>query len=159
MDSMWHKWKAGGKKVTKEFYLELIGKLDLLITNEIEELDKLNALASKITQENDGMPHAPGTSDKVGNISVKIVMKKQEINDLIDLFIDLREEIKGQIRKLHKDEYDVLYKYYVLGMGIFNIADARNKSESWVKTIKKEGLKNIEINFTNTLKKILKLLT
>lgn len=145
--------------MSKEFYLELIEKLDLLITNELEELDKLNALALKVTQENDGMPHASGTSDKVGNVSVKIVMKQQEINNIIDLSIDLREEIIGQIRKLHKDEYDVLYKYYVLQMGIFDIADARKKSDRWVKDRKKEGIEHIEILESDTLKKILKLVT
>ena len=146
-------------EVTKEFYLELIEKLNLMIENELEELDKLNALAAKVTQENDGMPHASGTSDKVGNVSVKIVMKKQEIDEMIDLFVDLKEEIKGQIRKLHKDEYDVLFKYYVLQMGIFDIADARKKSDRWVKDRKKEGIEHIEILESDTLKKILKLVT
>ena len=122
--------------MTKEFYLELIQKMDLLIVNEYEELEKLNSLAEKITQENDGMPHASGTSDKVGNTSVKIVMKQQEIAETISLCIDLRDEIIGQIKKLHKDEYDVLYKYYALDMGIFEIADVKIKSDSWVKKIK-----------------------
>lgn len=145
--------------MTNEEYLELIEKLDLHISNELEELDKLDALAEKTTQENDGMPHAPGTSDKVGNISVKIVMKQQEINETIDLFIDLREEIINQIKKLHTDEYDVLYKYYVLNMSLFKIADKRNKSDTWVKDKKKSGIKHIKINETDTLKKVLKILS
>lgn len=145
--------------MTKEFYLELIEQLDLLITNELEELDKLNALAVKVTQENDGMPHASGTSNKVGNVSVKIVMKKQEINEMVDLFVDLKDEIKGQIRKLHKDEYDVLFKYYVLQMGIFKIAEVKKKSDTWVKNTKKRGIQNIEILQSDTLEKILKLVT
>ena len=145
--------------MTEEDYLELIQKLDLLISNELEELDRLNALAVKVTQENDGMPHAPGTSDKVGNAAVKITMKQQEINEIIDLSIDLREEIIGQIKKLHKDEYDVLYKYYVLDMSIFAIADARDKSDRWVKNIKRQGMQHIEIAKTETLEKVLNLLT
>ena len=139
--------------------MELIEQLDLLITNELEELDKLNALAVKVTQENDGMPHASGTSNKVGNVSVKIVMKKQEINEMVDLFVDLKDEIKGQIRKLHKDEYDVLFKYYVLQMGIFKIAEVKKKSDTWVKNTKKRGIQNIEILQSDTLEKILKLVT
>ena len=136
----------------------MIEKLDLHIRNELEELDKLDALAEKVTQENDGMPHAPGTSDKVGNIAVKIVMKQQEINNTIDLFIDLRDEIINQIKKLHTDEYDVLYKYYVLNMNLADIAKTRKKSETWVKDNKKSGIKHLKINESDTYRKVLKIL-
>lgn len=145
--------------MTKEEYLELIQKLDLLILNELEELEKLNTLASKVTQANDGMPHAPGTSDKVGNGAIKIIEKQEEIDEIISLSIDLRKEIIGQIRKLHKDEYDVLYKYYVLEMSIFDIADIRKRSETWVKEMKRKGINNIEIQYTDTFFKIIKLVT
>lgn len=145
--------------MTKEDYLELIQKLDLLIINECEELEKLNSIAVKVTQENDGMPHAPGTSDKVGNGAIKIVEKQKEIDEIISLSIDLREEIIGQIRKLHKDEYDVLYKYYVLEMKLFDIADIKDKSETWVKEMKRKGINNIEIQYTETFFKIVKLVT
>ena len=145
--------------MTKEEYLELIQKLDLLILNELEELEKLNTIAAKVTQANDGMPHAPGASDKVGNGAIKIIEKQKEIDEIISLSIDLRKEIIGQIRKLHKDEYDVLYKYYVLEMSIFDIADVRKKSETWVKEMKRKGINNIEIQYTDTFFKIIKLVT
>lgn len=144
--------------VSNEQYLELIEELDLHINNEIEELDKLDALAEKVTQENDGMPHASGTSDKVGNIAVKIVMKQHDINEIIDLLIDLRDEIIVQIKKLPIDEYDVLYKYYVVGMSLFDIADKRNKSDTWVKEKKKSGIRHIKINESDTYRKVLKIL-
>lgn len=138
--------------MSKEDYLELIDKLDIYISNEVEELEKLKAIAEKITQDNDGMPHASGTSDKVGNFAVKIVMKRQEINDTIDLFFELREEIIAQIKKLRTDEYDVLYKYYVLNMSINRISEIKNRSISWVKEIKKNGIKYLKINNSTNLK-------
>lgn len=142
--------------MNKEDYLDLINKLDIYISNEIEELEKLKVIAEKITQENNGMPHASGTSDKVGNFAVKIVMKRQEINDTIDLFFELREEIIAQIKKLRTDEYDVLYKYYVLNMSINNISEVKNKSISWVKEIKKNGIKYLKINNSHNLRIALK---
>jgi hypothetical protein len=141
--------------LSKEEYLELIQKLDLLIGNEAEELEKLRAIAEKITQENDGMPHASGTSDKVGNLAVKIVMKQQELGETICLCVELRSEIVGEIGKLNTDEYDVLYKHYVLNMNIKKIAAIRRKSISWVKEIRRLGIEHIEIKQSDVLNKIL----
>ena len=128
-----------------ETYLELIKKLDILITDEQAEKENIVTLATKVTQTNDGMPHAPGISDKVGNMSVKLMMKEQEIDHIIDVFVDLKSEIIAQIRKLPTDECDVLYRYYVLDQGLFDIADEKNYSVSWIKTLKFRGMNKIEV--------------
>lgn len=128
-----------------EIYLSLIRKLDVLISNEQLELENILTLATKTTQDNDGMPHAPGTSDKVGNLSVKLLMKEQEINHMIDVFVDLKEEIKAQIRTLPTDECDVLYKYYVLNQKLFDIADEREQSVDWIKKLKWRGISKIKV--------------
>ena len=145
--------------MTKEFYLGLVQKLDMMIENKIEELGVLRALGEKTTQENNGMPHAIGISDKVGNNTVKIVMKQQEIDETINLFVDLKDEIIKQLQKLHKDEYDVLYKAYVQGMHIFDIADSRNQSDTWIKILKKRGIKNLVILESDTFERVKNLVT
>ena len=131
--------------MSKESYLELIQKLNLLIDDEVRELEVLRTLGTKITQENDGMPHAIGISDKVGNSAVKILMQQEKINHTIDVFVDLREEIISQIRKLPTDEYHVIYSYYVLDKGLFEIADERCQSSSWIQKLKWRGISKIEI--------------
>ena len=131
--------------MTKEHYLELIQKLDLLIDDEVHELEVLHTLGTKTTQENDGMPHAIGISDKVGNSAVKILMKQEEINHLIDVFVDLREEIRSQIKKLPVKEYRVVYDYYVKNIGLFDIADNMNMSVDWIKKLKNRGVSKIEV--------------
>lgn len=128
-----------------ETYLGLIKKLNMLIENKELEKQELFTLATKVTQENDGMPHAPGVSDKVGNLSVKLLMKEQEINHIIDTYVDLKNEIIGQMQTLPEDEYDVLYKYYVLDEGLFEIAESRYQSVSWIKTLKYRGMCKIKI--------------
>ena len=144
--------------MTNECYLGLIKKLNILIDNEILEKENLFTIATKTTQVNDDMPHAPGVSDKVSNLSVKIVMKGQEIDHIIDVFVDLRDEIKEQIRKLSADECDVLYRYYVLGEGLFDIADSKHFSESWIKKLKYRGTSKIKIVESAAYKEACKLL-
>lgn len=141
-----------------ETYLELIKKLDVLIKNEIAEKENIITLATKTTQENDGMPHAPGVSDKVGNLSVKLLMKEQEIDHIIDVFIDLKEEIKKQIRTLPADECDVLYKFYVLDKGLFEIAEGRNQSVAWIQKLKWRGISHIKVIQSETYKEVCALL-
>ena len=128
-----------------EQYLELIKKLDTLINDELLEKENIFTLATKITQELSDMPKAPGVSDKVGSSAVKLMMKQQEINNIVDIYVDLKDEIISQIRTLPVSECDVLYRYYVLDQGLFDIADEMNYSVSWVKMLKCRGTNKIKI--------------
>lgn len=142
--------------MTTDRYLRLIKKLDLLIRDTEGEKEVLRTLAEKVTQENDGMPHATGTSDKVGNIAVKLVMKDQELDDLIDLFVELRSEIVDQLRKLPTNEYKVLYDFYVAGKRLFDIADEQDCSVDWIKKLKWRGLSKVKVIESETYKKVVK---
>ena len=144
--------------MNNEQYLSMIEKLNLLINNKILEKEELFTIATKTTQENDGMPHATGTSDKVGNGTVKILEKEAEIDRAIDLFYDLKTEIIGQIQKLPADEYDVLHKSFVQGMSLVDIADEKGRSLTMVKKIRRSGICNVKILWTSNLKEAEKLL-
>lgn len=144
--------------MTNEEYLGMIEKLNLLINNKILEKEELFTIATKTTQDNDGMPHATGTSDKVGNGTVKIVEKEAEIDRVIDLFYDLKQEIIGQIQKLPADEYDVLHKSFVQGISLADIADEKGKSLTSIKKIRRNGISNIQILRSGNLKEAEKLL-
>ena len=144
--------------MTKETYLELIKKLDVLINDELLERENIFTLSTKTTQELSDMPHASGTSDKVGNLAVKLAMKQQDINHCIDVYVDLKDEIISQIRTLPTEECDVLYRYYVLGQGLFDISDNMNYSVSWVKILKYRGTQKINIIDSATYRAARKLL-
>lgn len=145
-------------KVKAENYLELVRKLDVLINNELLEKENIATLATKTTQDNDGMPHAPGVSDKVGNMSVKLTMKQQEIDHIIDVFVDLKDEVISQIRTLPTDECDVLYKFYVLNMGLFDISEDKCCSIDWIKKLKWRGISRIKVIESAAYKEAKKLL-
>lgn len=144
--------------MSREEYLELVGRLNTLIDNELMMKEELRTLATKTTQENDGMPHAPGTSDKVGNVAVKIRMKEQEIDHIVDVFVDLSDEIRTQVLTLPVDEADVLYKYYLLNMTLVAIADKRGQSTEWIKKLKNRGVSKVKIIESEAYKETCKLL-
>lgn len=144
--------------MSNEEYLGMIEKLNLLINNKILEKEELFTVATKTTQENDGMPHASGTSDKVGNGTVKLVEKETEIDRAIDLFYDLKGEIIGQMQKLSADEYDVLHKSYVQGMSLANIAKIKGKHVDTIKSIRRRGIQNIKILWSDNLMEARKIL-
>ena len=141
-----------------ETYLGLIKKLNVLIDNKQLEKEELFTLATKVTQDNDGMPHAPGISDKVGNMSVKLMMKEEEINHAIDVYVDLKHEIISQIESLPEDEYDVLYDYYVLDFGLFDIASSRGQSVDWIKKLKWRSISKITVIESDVYKEACELL-
>lgn len=144
--------------MSNEEYLGMIEKLNLLITNKILEKEELFTIATKTTQENDGMPHATGTSDKVGNGTVKIVEKEMEIDRVIDLFYDLKQEIIGQIQKLPAEEYDVLHKSFVQGLALVAIAEEKRKHLDTIKSIRRRGIANIRILDSKNLREAQKML-
>ena len=144
--------------MSNEEYLGMIEKLNLLINNKILEKEELFTITTKTTQANDGMPHATGTSDKVGNGAVKLVQKAREIDETIDLFYDLKQEIIGQMQKLYVEEYDVLYKSYVLRISLEDIAADKGKHIHTIKGIRRSGIKNIRVLESETFKKAQKLL-
>ena len=128
-----------------ENYLGLVKKLNTLIENKELERQELMTLATKVTQTLSDMPKAPGTSDKVGNLSVKLVMKQQEMNHIIDVYVDLKNEIMMQIEKLPADEYDVLYRRYILNQSLFDIAEERNQSVAWIQKLAWRGMTKIKV--------------
>ena len=141
-----------------ETYLELIKKLDILINDELLEKENIFTLSTKVTQELSDMPKAPGTSDKVGNLSVKLVQQQQKIDHIVDVFVDLKDEIKAQIITLPADECDVLFRYYVLNISLFDIADSRYQTVDWIKKLKWRGISKIKIVESEAYKETCKLL-
>ena len=144
--------------MSKEDYLGMIEKLNLLIANKILEKEELFTITTKITQANDGMPHASGTSDKVGNGAVKLLEKEAEINRTIDVFVDLKDEIIRQIQKLPTAEYNILYQSFVQGVALGSIADGMGMSLSQVKRARRNGINNIQILWSENLERAKKML-
>lgn len=133
-------------------YLEQVKKADAMIDSKRAEERELWAIATSMTQVNDGMPHAPGVSDKVGNIIHKIIEAQYRTNEQIDRYIDIRADVIRHIEMLPPKQFLVLHWLYV------RKRERREKNQSWYYTWKEvaEYLGCSEQNIANTRKRAVK---
>ena len=133
-------------------YLEQVKIADAMIDTKRAEEQELWAIATSVTQTNDGMPHAPGVSDKVGNIIPKILKAKQRTNEQINRYIDIRTDVIRHIEMLPIKQYTVLHWLYV------RKRDHREKDQSWYYTWREvaENLGCSEQSISNLRKRAVK---
>lgn len=125
-------------------YLERIQKLDELIDAKILEYEDLLERATSMAPNMDGMPHAPGVSDKVGNGGTRLAAKAEEIDHITDMLIDYRDEALELLEQLPPLEYRVLHRFYVMYWTMDTIAQKMGKSERQCHRIKGNGLKHLQ---------------
>lgn len=122
-----------------------IKKIEKLIKNTKEEIEKWHELAENITANtSDVRVKLSGYSDKVGNsVSEYIDNEKKLQKMLVDLMLK-RKSIIDKIEQLQADEYDVLYKIYVQDMKVYEVAAVLDRSYSGIKHIKRNAIKNLQ---------------
>ena len=121
-------------------YLMQVKKLDALINNNIGELEVLQALAEKTTAVLGGeRVQTSGSGDSVADTTIKIVMLKQEINEEIDRFVDLRNEARKLINEAC--DYECARLLTMRYLGIFNDATDKVEFKKWEEIA-------IELDFT-----------
>lgn len=125
-------------------YLERIQDLDELIDAKILEREDLYERATSLTPNMDGMPHASGVSDKVGNAATRLADKAREIDHLTDQLIDYRDEALALLERLPPLEYRVLHRFYVMYWTMDKIAQDIGKSERQCHRIKGNGLRRLQ---------------
>lgn len=137
---------GGGKVMLMDVieWLSQIGKMDQLIDSKMAERDRVKALAVNTVGSLDGMPHAPGITDKVGNLTVKLIALEEELDALIDEYVDRKQEVVEVLEKLPEREYGVLHRYYIRNMTWEQVADDIGYCTTQVWRIKNNGLKLLQ---------------
>lgn len=139
-------------------FLEQVRDADSKIDAKRAEELELWAIATSITQSSDGMPHATGVSDKVGNIMYKIIEAQERTNAQIDKYIDIRDDVIRHIEMLPPKQYAVLHWLYV------RKRERRKKNQSWYYTWREvaehigcteQNLSNVRKRAVRNLQKIL----
>ena len=126
-------------------FLEQVKDADSKIDAKKAEERELWAIATSMTQANDGMPHATGVSDKVGNTMYKILEAQKRTNLQIDKYMDIRDDVIRHIEMLPTKQYTVLHWLYV------RKRDRREKNQSWYYTWREvaENIGCTEQNLSN----------
>ena len=128
-------------------YLKQAFYLDKRINSKLEQVESLNALATKATSTLSDMPKSPnrGTS-KLEDTIVKIIDLQEEINRDIDKLVDLKKEIVRTIKKIEDKELQVvLEKRYLCFESWEKIAVEMNYSIQHIFRLHSKALKSIEI--------------
>ena len=82
------------KTMTPEEYLSQIKRMDVAINNKLVELEQLNTL---LTRVNAGLSpdkvQTSGSGDRFGELMAKFIDTENEINKMIDGYVEKRKEI------------------------------------------------------------------
>lgn len=133
--------------MTADEFLQQIEVYDSLVDAKIGERDKLWELATKITVPTDKEAiQTSGVSDKVGNIAAKLADIDRELNEIIDTYIDIKNECIRVIEQLADKpvEYRVIHKHYVQYKSFVEIEQEEGYSYQGIMKIKERALKRIE---------------
>lgn len=144
-----------GDSVRAYDYLDQVKILDTLIFNKTAEQEQLRELAEKITQANDGMPHASGVSDKIGNAVSGLVDLQNETAVLVKTFKSVLQDVVKHIEMLPEEQYNILHCKFIrkrkeLGNhrswyhSWEEVAEIVGYSESQVYRIRKKALRNLQ---------------
>ncbi|MCM1227575.1 MAG: hypothetical protein NC320_09175 [Clostridium sp.] len=95
--------------MTAKEYLEQARFLDLRINAKLEEVEQLNALATKATSVYSDMPGSPNRDTaKMAKTIEKIVDLENEIDRDIDELVDLKREISNVIKRVQNQEHQYI---------------------------------------------------
>lgn len=125
-------------------WLDQVKMLDELVNAKCAERDQLWALATKITPEVSDMPHGGGgVSDKVGNAAIKLAKLAEDLNDLVDRYVDHKQIVIQELEKLPPKQYGVLHRYYIRYMTWEEVAEDMDVSKMSVWRWWQKGLENL----------------
>ena len=129
-------------------YLKQAFYLDKRINSKLEQVESLNALATKATSTLSDMPKSPNRgSSKLEDTIVKIIDLQEEINRDIDKLVDLKAEMVGTIKQIQDKELQViLEKRYLCFETWEKIAVEMNYSIQHIFRLHSKALKNIVIS-------------
>lgn len=131
--------------MTVKEFLNQAYRLDQRIQSKIEQLDSLNALATKATSTLSHMPKNPNkATSTMENTICKIIDLQHEINEDIDRLVDLKTEIVAAVKSVENREYQTLLeKRYLCFETWEQIAVDMHYSLRWIHILHGKALNNL----------------
>lgn len=126
-------------------FLERVGKIDMMILNKTEELERWRTLAESTTAPING-DRVQSSSDqqKMANAAIECLTIEQELQAEIEKLKKARKDIISVIEQLNTIQYDTMHKVYIQGMTFQQIADLQGKTRSGVSNIHRKAIKNVQ---------------
>lgn len=136
---------------TIKAFLKYIQTADTRIKNKLVEVYQLRCMATSITAPTDSDAiQTSGITDRVGNVVPKIVELENEINNMIDHFVDEKQKRVKLIETLENDlEYKVCHMHYVQYKELTDIALELGYSYPWILEVHSKAINNLCKPYTN----------
>lgn len=134
------------EELKAKIFLKQIQKINLMIMNKKQEIIQWKSVATNITSKSDcERVQSSGSKEKVADAVVNYVDLEKEIAKEINELYKKKKVIYSVIEQLSVEEYDLLYKVYVNGMSLEDVAYQKNKSTSWANSIHGIALRHVQI--------------
>jgi len=117
-------------------YLHQAYRLDQRINSDIEEIERLRAMATSVSSPNwdEKVSHSPNTNAPFVRCLERIVDLENKINAEVDRLVNLKEQVREVIEKVsNTDEQMVLRYRYIHNLTWEQIGDELNADKSTVR--------------------------
>ena len=128
-----------------EKYLEQIEINECRISNKISEIQRLETMAvnisphlSEIKVSSTPNPH------RAQEVWDRLIDARNELFEEVENLLVLKKEIINKLEQLPHQEYDVLYRLYILMQSAQNIADEEHYSRQSIYRYKCSGLEKLQ---------------
>ena len=130
---------------TKE-YLNQISRMNRMINNKLTEISQLREMACSISAiKNEERVQSTPNFDKIGTVVSKIVDMEKEVDLLVDILFDIKEDIYFKINMLSNQKHkEILIKKYIEFKSIYTIAEELGMTDRGCKKAHKRALEEFE---------------
>ena len=120
--------------MTAKSYLQQIKRCDIKIDSGVEELSRLNALATRVTSAMSGdVVSRTRNNDTLGDTVAKIIKLQEDIDREVDRYVDLKREVTELLDRMENPVYyQILHSRYILYKTWEQIACDMDFTYQWV---------------------------
>ena len=135
--------------MTAKEYLSQAHLLDCIINSHVEEVERLKRLAESMPTTRFDKERVKGgqqTQSKMADIVLKYVDMERQINEEIDQYICLKQEIRDTINAVEDNRYKTLLTYkYLLRYTLIQVAELMNYSIPQTKRLHRQALAAVKV--------------
>ena len=142
--------------MTTEKYLRQIKKLNKMIVNRLNEIDRWHEMAENVSSKRfvADLVQSSGVQDRLGIIVAKIVDAESEVDRLVDMYVEKKSTIIKQIESMEYKEYVVFYGKFIDEKPIADIADELECTTRQVSRYYRSGLIDFEEKYGEFYKNV-----
>lgn len=126
-------------------FLRNVEKLDKLIANKMVEIQQWKDVAENTSAgamgERVQSSHNP---TKIADAICRYIDLENELRADIENLIAAKKDVIGVIEQLEATEYDILHKIYIQHLSLWDVADACQRTYSWVTTVHGQAVKHVQ---------------